>query len=114
MTPQFNFRYDGKSFRELGFRETETDGFRRFSAPDGFYAELHKTGHSDYGLTEWVLWFGNNGERDSGLLSDIRDCAMELPIDADSPRPRQMPCTAVFCQGLLRLRFLCGCGRRLE
>ncbi len=90
MTPQFDFRYDGKSFREFGFTETEADGFRRFSAPDGFYAELHKTEYSDYGLTEWVLRFGNDGERDSGLLSDIRDCAMELPIDADPPRPRQM------------------------
>lgn len=90
MIPQFDFKYDGVHFGKLMFTKVNDNDLIRFGLPDGFYAELHKTEHPEYHLTEWVLWFGNDGDSDSRLLSDIRDLAMDLPLEADPPRPRQM------------------------
>lgn len=98
MKPQFSFLYDnirisssdltprvqGDSFiYDVDDRLTVTAVYRQFPGADACH---------------WVLYFENRGERNTGILSDIRDCDALLPLNVpEAPRPGFAPRPGNLC-----------------
>ena len=86
ITPRFDFRYGGKPFREYSPVVKKDGNVTRYELPDRLYAELHAEYFPAYNAVSWVVYYGNDGDRDSLTLSEIRDCAVDVPVSPDPPR----------------------------
>lgn len=71
-------RYEGfpqDTFRPVEMRRETADGRQRviqkLKADDGLVVTLNAAYYPDYGVSEWTLWFENEGEQDSGRLEDM-------------------------------------------
>ena len=63
--PQFSFLYDGKPYDGNGAIKTTL--------------EVKK--HEKFDAVEWVVWYENTSEQNSGILSEIKDidAVLHLP-----------------------------------
>ena len=86
ITPRFDFSYGGKPFREYSPVVKKDGNVTRYELPDRLYAELHAEYFPAYNAVSWVVYYGNDGDRDSLTLSEIRDCAVDVPVSPDPPR----------------------------
>ena len=71
----FSFNYGGKSITYKDLKDGVID--KNLSVT----VKTHK--YDEFNATEWVLWFENSGEKDSKIISEIKDCDMILPFDID-------------------------------
>lgn len=62
--PQFSFLYDGKPYDGNGAIKTTL--------------EVKK--HEKFDAVEWVVWYENTSEQNSGILSEIKDIDAVLPL----------------------------------
>jgi alpha-galactosidase len=74
IVPRFSFNYRNKPFDLADAKVTPADYGRLYEPGDGLRIELHIEEWPAYNAISWTLWFENTGDRDSGLISDIRDC----------------------------------------
>ncbi|MBO5758323.1 MAG: hypothetical protein J6S28_11570, partial [Clostridia bacterium] len=74
IVPRFSFKYRGKPFDLAMAKVTPTDHGYLYELADGLCVELHVKEYPAYHAIQWLLWFENKGEYDSGLISDILDC----------------------------------------
>lgn len=74
IVPRFSLNYRRRPFDLADAKVTPADYGRLYELPDGLKIELHIEEWPAYNAISWMLWFENTGERDSGLISDIRDC----------------------------------------
>ena len=86
ITPRFDFNYGGKPFKECSPVIRTNGDITRCGLPDGFYAELHPEYYPAYNAVSWVVYYGNDGDKDSLTLSEIRDCAVDVPVSPDPPK----------------------------
>lgn len=74
VVPRFSFNYNGKPFDISDAVVTKTEYGYLYSFRDGLRTELRIKEYPGYNAAGWVLWFENESENESGLISDIRDC----------------------------------------
>jgi len=68
--PSFSFKYDG---RQISSSESiEVDSRLKVT--------LEKKEYPEYNAVEWVLWFQNDSDTNSGVLSEICDCDCLIPL----------------------------------
>lgn len=101
--PRLTFRYGGepvdsalaqKSVREENGRKFETMRF-----DDGLEVTIESVRH---GLaTDWVVWWENRGDGDTKRISEVNDCDITVPFEADEIPPNQV--AWVHNDGILRL-----------
>ncbi len=65
---------------------------------EGVSVRLEKKDYPEYNAVEWVLYFENNSDKDSGIFSDILDCDTLLPLSIPTPpRSGYMPTEGNVC-----------------
>ncbi len=74
IVPSFSFKYKGRPFDIADAKVVGTEYGRRYELPDGLTVEMHIEAYPEYSAVKWMLWFENRGARDTGIISDIRDC----------------------------------------
>jgi len=90
MKPNFSFKYNG----ELCTADTDLTAV----LGNGVGVTLNKKEYPEFDAVEWVLWFENNSEADSGVFSDILDADTVLPFDIpEPPRAGYMPVEGNVC-----------------
>ena len=90
MKPNFSFKYNG----ELCTADTDLTGV----LGNGVKVTLDKKEYSDFDAVEWVLWFENNSNENSGVFSDILDADTILPFDIpEPPKAGYMPVEGNVC-----------------
>jgi hypothetical protein len=113
VVPRFSFNYNGKPFDISDAVVTKTEYGYLYSFRDGLRTELRIKEYPGYNAAGWVLWFENESENESGLISDIRDCvASSYPLtgldpdgvytvtDIDTNETRQIPGKTLITEGL--------------
>ena len=81
----FRLKYNGKriSSDEMAGRETKTGLV--YSLGDGVEITLKKQEYREFDAVEWVLYFENKSNEKCGILSDIEDCFVTLPLPVVAP-----------------------------
>jgi len=94
ITPYFSFLYNGESIIKLlenakvstinNKEEFETI----FLLPDGLEITQRIKEFPSYNSTEWVIYFHNKSNTNSGLITELFDCDISLPFEYDAaPAP---------------------------
>ncbi len=88
MKPNFSFKYNGENFCAEHLPEFEK----------GVSVTHDKKEYKEYDAVEWVLWFENKADCDSGIFSDILDCDAVLPMALpEIPRAGYRPTKGDLC-----------------
>ncbi len=86
----FSFTYGGIPFWNLEMEtRTTTAGDERvweYRLPDGLTVRHIVTLYPAYGACQWVTWFRNDADTPSQLLTDLCDCDLRFPLQAE-PQP---------------------------
>ena len=84
---RISFNYNGVSFSQI---EKETVVFKKnqeyiteFLLPDGLKVTKVAHTYEKYGAYEWVTWFTNTSDKDSGIISHLNDADFKIPFDHD-------------------------------
>ena len=86
MKPNFSFLYNGTRMTAADMSE----GVCTLEA--GITVTLKQTVYEEYNATEWVLWFENTTDKNSGIFSRIFDCDCLLPLALPAQKdPGYMP-----------------------
>ena len=84
---RFDFVYNGMPFEQLSFetRQKETDHqlITEYLFPDGLKITNMATRYGN--ACEWVNWLENTGKTPSGIVSDLWDGCVSLPLDHEEP-----------------------------
>ena len=92
MISNFSFKYNEKLLTCSDIISKNTSEGTVFNIEEGIEVCLKEKKYPDYNASEWVLWFENKSQKNSGIFSDIFDCDTFLPIDMpDAPNPGYMP-----------------------
>ncbi len=87
----FSFLYDGRDIfsHNLSVKKTENGNERIFEylTEDGLKITHILKDFPDYNAVEWVTWFENTAQNPTKVLSQIRDCDIEIPFDYDAELP---------------------------
>ena len=84
MKPKFSFNYDEQPF------QLECSEARELE--NGVIVSPEIKHYKEYDAIEWVLYFENRSDKNSGIFSDICDCDTLLPLKmAEIKRPGFMP-----------------------
>lgn len=86
MKPEFSFDYNEKNYA-LSAADNAT-----YELESGITVSVQSKAIEQYDATEWVLWFENTSDRNSGIFSCICDCDTLLPLEyPEQKRPGYMP-----------------------
>lgn len=89
MKPEFSLKYNKNTYS----LSDETFEFEK-----GITVTMNKTEYKEYDATEWVLYFENKSDNNSGIFSDISDCDTLLPLEMpELKRPGYMPKNGDAC-----------------
>lgn len=88
MKPNFSLKYDGKIINS----EFEHSCDEVYEIDNGVTVTMQKNEYSEYDAVEWVLYFENKSDKNSGIISDILDCDTLLPFSMPEVKsPGYMP-----------------------
>ena len=68
MKPNFSFLYNGEKYDYSFFKNNQ------LVLDETLTVTLQETNYEAYNATEWVLYYENKSNRNSGMLSQIWDC----------------------------------------
>ncbi len=98
MKPNFSFKYDGKHFDFDEISKLKTVDGTSYNLGNDVEVSIKVNEYKDYDAIEWVLYFENKSDSDSGIFSDIMDCNALLPLKIPaSPRAGYMPKEGNVC-----------------
>ena len=89
VTPRFSFRYDGVPFDELEKQTELTENGVRYTLPDGLQVECRVTRYPKQRVIRWHTFWHNPTDHASGLVTDLWDCDVTLPVAPDRPRTKR-------------------------
>ena len=102
----FSFLYNGRPSGECAVSRTVTKtaaGETRTAAfPGGLRVATVITPHPAHGAVEWVNYLENTGDSPTGVIGDLRDCDISLPLPYEAPvrwtavRPSPVEVTHIF------------------
>lgn len=85
----FSFLYDGRSCGKLmlsrSVMRTPAGETRICTFPDGLRITTVLTLHREHDAVEWVNFLENTGDAPTGLISDLHDCEISLPLAYEAP-----------------------------
>ena len=94
MKSNFSLKYDEKIL-DSEF-EHSCDGV--YELEKGVTVTMQKNEYIEYDAVEWVLYFENKSDKNSGIISDIFDCDTLLPLEyPESKTPGHMPKSEDAC-----------------
>ena len=73
MKPNFSMKYNGEIINSAFKREIELES--------GVIVTQNIKEYKEYDAVEWVLYFENQSDKNSGIISDILDCDTLLPLE---------------------------------
>ncbi len=87
--PKPSFTYDGVPFAWIR-TENETANDRiTYTLPDGLQLTVVYEFLPKYGIIKWTNYWSNPTDHMSGLISDLCDCDITVPMKGDAPRNRR-------------------------
>lgn len=89
MTPNLSFLYDGVPFDQLEKQEEEIHGGIRYTLPDGLQLECRVRRFPQQRVIWWTNYWHNPTDHQSGLITQLWDCDVTLPMAPDPPRVRR-------------------------
>ena len=88
----FSFQYNGEQLefsccteRKTAPNQTEYE----YWIPDGLKITKTVTKYTEYDAEHWVLWLENTAEENSGMISELYDCDIKLPLHKELLPQRQ-------------------------
>ena len=92
MEPErLSFQYNGIPFARIERESTEIEKdethLEEFLLPDELKVTKIFREYEEFGAYEWVTWFENASERQSGMISCLNDGDFQLPFDYDEILP---------------------------
>ena len=102
----FSFKLDGEPIDSIKYEKTVTQNGNEKTSVYKFANGLVLTNilkfYPDHGAYEWVNWLENVSDEPTGVISELYDCDITLPLAPDDPirpgfwlQPRET-CTKVF------------------
>ena len=86
MKPEFSFNYGEKTY------VFSAENNAAYELESGITVYVESKSYKEYDAVEWVLWFENISDRNSGIFSHICDCDTLLPLEFPKPlTPGYMP-----------------------
>ena len=86
MNPEFSFNYGEKPY------VFSAENNVAYELESGITVYVESKSYKEYDAVEWVLWFENTSDRNSGIFSRICDCDTLLPLEyPEQKRPGYMP-----------------------
>ncbi len=86
-----SFQYNGIPFARIERESTEIEKdethLEEFLLPDELKVTKIFREYEEFGAYEWVTWFENASERQSGMISCLNDGDFQLPFDYDEILP---------------------------
>jgi len=87
--PTLSFRYDGIPFEELGATAAASGNDLTYTLPDGLELTVRYEFFPEYNVIKWTNYWNNPTDHPSGLIEDLCDCDITLPVAADKPKTRR-------------------------
>ncbi len=87
--PRPSFTYDGVPFAWIKTENTSTDDSITYTLPDGVQLTVRYEFLPKYGIIKWTNYWSNPTDHKSGLIADLCDCDITVPMKADAPRNRR-------------------------
>lgn len=88
----FSLKYKDRVFKASENQGRVTAEGIEYQLDPGVTITMKATEYEKYDAVEWVLWFENKSEANSGIFTDINDCDTVLPLHIpEPPRPGFMP-----------------------
>jgi len=87
--PTLSFRYNGIPFSELEVHAEAEGNDLIYTLPDGLELTVRYEFYPAYGVTKWTNYWRNPTDHDSGLITELCDGDITLPMRADPPRSRR-------------------------
>lgn len=89
---RFSFKLDGVDFKKLKHEVSvaeENDCLTTvISFPGGLTVTNVAEKHAEYGAYEWVNYIENTGNEPTGVISELWDCNVSLPLNYEEPMRR--------------------------
>lgn len=86
---RFRFLYNGKEITNADYTVTQTQEGNKvtsvYTFADGLKVTNIATKHEMFGAYEWVNYFENTAETPSGMITELWDCDVTLPMPYQSP-----------------------------
>ncbi len=87
--PKPSFTYDGIPFSWIKCKTRATDDALTYVLPDGLELTVKYEFFPKYGIVKWTNYWFNPTDHESGLVADLSDCDITVPMRADAPRNRR-------------------------
>ncbi len=87
--PKPSFKYDGVPFAWIKTENVAEDDRITYILPDGLQLAVHYEFLPEYGIIKWTNYWSNPTDHVSGLITDLCDCDITIPMKADAPRNRR-------------------------
>ena len=89
--PRFSFKLNGVDMKELSFTVTESADGGSLCTEYTFEGGLKITNvakkYEKYGAYEWVNYLENTSDVNTGVITELFDCDVILPLPHEEPRP---------------------------
>ncbi len=89
MKPSFSFLYNGVPFSNLPCKVEEKENETIYILPDGLELTCKYEYFPEYGVSKWVNYWNNPTDRNSGVISELCDCDITIPMEYDEPISRR-------------------------
>ncbi len=89
MKPSFSFLYNKIPFSKLDCKVTEKENEILYVLPDGLELTCKYEYFPEYGVSKWVNYWNNPTDHDSGVISELCDCDITIPMEPDEPLSRR-------------------------
>ena len=94
MKPNFSMKYKGETVSS----HLKYSCGNLYELEKDVIVTMQRKEYSEYDAIEWVLYFENESEKNSGVISDILDCDTLLPLQfPENKRPGYMPKSGDAC-----------------
>ncbi len=87
--PKPSFKYDGVPFAWIKTENVAEDDKITYILPDGVQLAVHYQFLPKYGIMKWTNYWSNPTDHESGLITELCDCDITIPMKADAPRSRR-------------------------
>lgn len=91
--PRFSFKLDGVPLDKLSYtvKEAFSDGnlITEYNFQNGLKITNVAKKYEKHGAYEWVNYIENTSDKNTGILTELYDCDITLPLTHEEPRPWQ-------------------------
>lgn len=89
ITPSLSFTYDGKPFEEVRKNVEVSEDKITYTMSDGLVVESRIRRYKNSRVIRWTNYWYNPTDHDSGLVTDLWDCDVNVPFEPDPQRTRR-------------------------